>query len=60
MRHDDPNLIVMPSLSAPIDEGRLIPYPPRSRWDKLLAMIVIAMVAGVVLTFAFLRATAFH
>ncbi len=37
----------MPHISAPIDEHRIIPYPPRQWWEKvILAAIVIGLAAA--------------
>lgn len=37
----------MPHISAPIDEHRLVPKPPRPLWEKILKTgVVIAMVVA--------------
>ncbi len=54
----DPNLTVLPALSAPIDQGILIPRPKRSLWDRLVLVAIGALIGGAGLVAAFLHATA--
>jgi hypothetical protein len=58
-RHD-PNLTVLPAISAPVDEGVYIPKPPRSAWDRLLWLAGIVILALAVLAYAFLHANPMH
>ena len=41
-----PELIVMPSLSAPIDEGPFFPHPPMAGW-RLVGRIALILGFGV-------------
>ena len=51
---------MLPTISAPVDQGLLIPYPPRSRWITVFWSVVLVGAAGVALGYAFLRANAFQ
>ena len=54
----DPNLTIMPALRAPIDEGRLIPHPPRNPWNRLLIGIGLVIAAVAFLSYVFVRSSA--
>ncbi len=53
----DPNLTILPAISAPIDQGLFIPKPRPNRWDRLLRVGLVVVLAAAVLAYAFLHAT---